>query len=151
MPKTQDSRLKTQAGFTLVELLIVLVIIGVLTALGLPMYGRVVEKSRQTEAITILGVMRGAQLRYLTDSGSYTSDRAKLDIELPDNDGLGTPGDGKFFDYSLPLSPGDTNLAEATRNNNSRTAGIAGYKLKVNRNGNINCTSLGVGDCVDIP
>lgn len=138
-------------GFTLIEILIVLVIVGILASLSLPRYGRITERSRQAEAITILSVMRGAQLRYSADNGVYTSSTADLDIELPDNNNDATRGDGEFFDYSLPGAPGDTNLARATRNGSAQTAGIAGYELKVDRNGNILCTTAGVGDCVDIP
>lgn len=130
-------------GFTLIEILVALVIVGILASIALPGYGRVTERSRQAEAISILNVMRGAQLRYSADNGTYTSSTANLDIEL------GTP---KFFTYTVP-NPivGDTDLAEATRNSVSQTAGIANYKLKVDRNGNILCTTLTAGDCVDIP
>lgn len=130
-------------GFTLIEIIVALIIVGVLASIALPKYGRVMERSRQAEAISILSVMRGAQLRYSADNGTYTSSTADLDIEL------GTP---KFFTYTVP-NPivGDTDLAEATRNNVSQTAGISGYTLKVNRNGDINCTTPTAGDCVDIP
>src|SRR3989338_1285361 len=142
---------KERAGFTLIEILVALIIVGILASVALPRYGRVTERSRQAEAISILSVMRGAQLRYSADNGTYTTSTANLDIELPDNNNDGTRGDGKFFDYSLPLSPGDTDLARAARNNVSQTAGISGYTLKVDRNGNILCTTAGAGDCVDIP
>lgn len=127
-------------GFTLTELLIALVIVGILAGIGLPKYGRVLEKSRQAEAITILGAMRGAQLRYYVDnSNSYTSNTVNLDIEL---------SAGKFFNYTLPASPSDSSLALATRNAVSQTSGSSGYRLQINRDGVVSCKS---GTCVDIP
>ncbi len=45
-------------GFTLLELLIVIIIAGVLATLGLAQYSAVVEKSRGAEARQILGQMR---------------------------------------------------------------------------------------------
>lgn len=138
-------------GFTLIEILVALVIVGILVSIALPGYGRVTERFRQAEAISILNVMRGAQLRYSADSGTFTNSTADLDIELPDNNSDGTRGDGKFFNYSLPLPPVDTDLAEAARNGASQTAGSPGYGLKVDRDGKISCTTAGAGACVDIP
>jgi type IV pilus assembly protein PilE len=127
-------------GFTLTELLIGLVITAILAAIALPKFGRVMERSRQTEAITILGAMRGAQIRYYIDNNnSYTTNAANLDIEL---------SAGEFFNYTLPASPNDSSLALATRNGVSQTSGSAGYRLEINRNGVISCDS---GTCVDIP
>lgn len=140
-------------GFTLIEILVALVIVGILAVVGLPRYGRVTERSRQAEAISILSVMRGAQLRYSADNSIFTSSTANLDIELPDNNNDGTRGDGKFFNYSIisPVPADGSDLARATRNSAAQTAGRPGYILKVNRDGKILCATLTTGDCVDIP
>ncbi|MDD5130223.1 MAG: prepilin-type N-terminal cleavage/methylation domain-containing protein, partial [Candidatus Omnitrophica bacterium] len=42
-------------GFTLVELIIVVIIVGILASIGLTQYNKVVEKSRAAEARMILG------------------------------------------------------------------------------------------------
>lgn len=133
-----DTSCAERAGFTLIELLVVLVVIGILAVIALPRYGATLERSRQAEATSILGAMRGAQLRYAAENnGAYAATITALDIELPDNDGLGTPGDGKFFDYTVINSGG--NIARATRNNNQLTAGNSGYQLQININGTISC------------
>ena len=58
-------------GFTLVELIIVVIIVGILAAIGLSQYNKVVEKSRATEARMLLGVLRKAELAEYFENGSY--------------------------------------------------------------------------------
>lgn len=60
MFKTQDAIRKTQdaKGFTLIELIIVLIIVAVLGTLGLTQYSGLVERARGAEAKNILGSLR---------------------------------------------------------------------------------------------
>lgn len=70
-------------GFSLIEMLIVGVIIGVLVTLAFPEYRKAVEKSRVAEAITMLGnIMKGEQVHYL-DTGEFTSNLRELLIDVP--------------------------------------------------------------------
>ena len=55
---------KNKKGFTLLELLVVVLIIGILSAVALPQYQKAVEKSRATEAITLLGSLANAEEIY---------------------------------------------------------------------------------------
>jgi prepilin-type N-terminal cleavage/methylation domain-containing protein len=69
-------------GFTLVELIIVVIIVGILASLGLTQYNKVVEKSRAAEARMILGTLRGANVAEMNENGSY-QDVAALGVEAP--------------------------------------------------------------------
>ena len=70
-------------GFTLIELLVVVLIIGILAAVALPQYTKAVEKSRATEAITLLGNLATAEQIYKMGQGQFTNDLTQLDLQLP--------------------------------------------------------------------
>ena len=73
---------KNQAGFTLVELMIVMAIIGVLLSVAIPSYVGAVRQAREAVLKEDLHVMRGA-------IDSYTADKQKAPQSLEDlvNDG----------------------------------------------------------------
>ncbi len=70
-------------GFTLMELIIVVVIIGILAMVGLPQFFRVAERGRAAEGIALLGSIRSAQLRFAAEHGTTTNAMANLDISDP--------------------------------------------------------------------
>ena len=72
-------------GFTLLELVIVVIIVAVLAGLGIPQFIKTVERAKAAEGVAMLGAMRSSQLRYYAEFGVYTSLAActSLDVQPP--------------------------------------------------------------------
>ena len=57
-------------SFTLIELIVVIIIVGILAAIGISQYSNLVEKSRLAEAKVHIGVMRNLAYQYYLEKGS---------------------------------------------------------------------------------
>ncbi|MEO7670392.1 MAG: prepilin-type N-terminal cleavage/methylation domain-containing protein [Polyangia bacterium] len=72
-----------RAGFTLVELMIVVVIIAILAALGSAGFRRWVARARTTEAVSMLAEMNSKEQTYRMEFGSFLPLRADNNVTLP--------------------------------------------------------------------
>jgi prepilin-type N-terminal cleavage/methylation domain-containing protein len=68
-------------GFSLVELSVVVIIIGVLAAFGIPRMLKSVERSKAAEAFKYSASVRAAQERYQARQGTYADLLENLDME----------------------------------------------------------------------
>ena len=69
-------------GFTLIELIVVIIIVGILASVGMTQYTKVVEKGRAAEARLILGSLRTAEVAENIENGAYVV-LASLGVDAP--------------------------------------------------------------------
>lgn len=72
-------------GFTLIEVLVVVLIIGILSAIALPQYTKAVAKSRATQGLVMLKSIASAYHTYYMANGEWDSSLDDLDIQIPWN------------------------------------------------------------------
>jgi prepilin-type N-terminal cleavage/methylation domain-containing protein len=109
---------KRHRGFTLVELAVVVVIIGVLAAFAVPRFLASVERSKAAEAFNYLSAVQAAQERYHARQGTYADDVAKLDIKLTNP---------KYFAVGTVSAGGTTSLEDSWSLSLTRKGASAGY------------------------
>ena len=71
-----------RVGFSLIEIMIVVVIIGILATMAYPSLEKYLQRSKQTEAKTNLTAIYTAQKLYFAENQKYASNTAALPIEL---------------------------------------------------------------------
>lgn len=72
-------------AFTLIEMLVVVLIIGILAAIALPQYELAVEKSRSSQALVTLRTLKDAMERERLARGQYPTAIGDMDITVPAN------------------------------------------------------------------
>ncbi len=80
-----------RGGFTLMELLIVVIIIGILATLALPQFSRVIDQSREAEAMNMIGSILSAELLYYQEKLVFTTASTDLSIGIPVMKNWSTP------------------------------------------------------------
>ncbi len=68
-------------GFTLIEITIVLLLIGILASMAIYTYGRMINKARMTQAKTVLGHLTKTEATYFSDHDRYTDNVVLLDFD----------------------------------------------------------------------
>lgn len=110
-----------QLGFTLIELMIVVVIVGILAAVAIPSYNRYVVRAKVAEAISQLSDVRNRMERSYQDHRRYDC----ANVTMPASPAV------QFFTYACSNPSGNqTFLITAT---GVAAQGLSGYSYTINQ------------------
>jgi type IV pilus assembly protein PilE len=127
--------LKSKRGFTLIELMIVVAVIGILAAIAYPSYTDSVKKSRRSDAKAALISFVGAMERFYTENNTYVG--AAAGTVFPSEAPI--DGNTKYYDLSISVQSETAFTLKATGKNGQESDKVGGTSCK-----ELTITSVGV-------
>ena len=105
--------MKNSKGFTLIEVMIVVAIIGILAAIAYPSYDEYVKRGNRTEGQAFLQDVAARQERYFSQNNEYADTAAKLNVSTGSETGK----------YTLTIATSDGYTLTATQQFNDTKCG----------------------------
>jgi type IV pilus assembly protein PilA len=124
-----------QKGFTLIELMIVVAIIGILAAIAIPAYQDYTIRSQVTEGLNLAGAVKASVAETYADRGTWPADNEEAGILLADNSGPATPS-GKYV-TAIEVDTGTINITYGGQANANIDGDILSLKPMVSENDDV--------------
>lgn len=115
--KVSPVRIKFLTGFTLLEMLMVVFIVGIIASVTVPRFSGAMERAERAEAVHALSLIRNAELAYNEDyPGDFIGSFAGLTWDVQD--------ETKNFDYTI-------NAGAGTITATNKRAGRSNYRINI--------------------
>lgn len=118
---------RREAGFTLIEILIAIALIGILSAVAIPSYSSYVLRGRLTEAFTTLAAVQPRAEEFWSNNRTYV--------------GLPVPASSANFDYALDAATSASSYKITATGKGS----AASFVFTIDQNGNRATTGVPSG------
>ncbi len=135
---------KMQQGFTLIELMIVVAIIGILAAIAIPAYSDYIARSQATEAVTLMSGAKTPVAEYFADKGSWPTGASFNEVV--------TQQEGKYVETLTGAAGGLGFLVTATMDTTGVSSLISGLSVELTTaDGNMWTCRAGTVDAKYLP
>jgi len=118
---------RAATGFTLIEVMIVVAIIGILAAIALPAYGDYIKRGKIIEATSGLADIRVKMEQYYQDNRSYVSAGTTCGATMPTTS---SSGPNKFFTFTC-TGAAQTYTATANGSGTGADGTMAGFSYTI--------------------
>ncbi len=128
---------RTEAGFTLMELTVVIVIIGILAAVAVPLYINYVHDAQRTEAKGAIGAVVTAEQTWYQVHGTYVADNFVANpAQNPGQQALSCDLTDALNNWTISVTQADAAgfIVVATGKTGTQAAGLT-QQLTYSRNG----------------
>jgi type IV pilus assembly protein PilE len=124
------------AGYSLLEAIISVIILGIVISVAIPNFTVTIEKTRASEGVKILSEVLTAQRAFFAEHQAYATDWADLDITITNPENF-----NNLDDTSVDNDP--TAVAVVQRSNGA-------YTLSIDEDGDITCNDGGGTICAQL-
>jgi len=119
-------------GFTLTELLVVVIILSILATLSLPMLVKTIEKAKLGEAASNLNLIRTGQKIYFLEYGEFSPTITDLNVEDPNDPS------NRYFDYTVTRTEDKvTNFTATAERRSNAPSPYNSYHYYISKSGSI--------------